>query len=41
MTELEKGIKYDAIYKTDNSSNSNQSNNSINNKFLQISELYY
>lgn len=41
MTELEKGIKYDAIYKIDNLSNSNQSNNSINNKILQISELYY
>lgn len=40
MTEFEKGIKYDAIYKTDNLSNSNQNNNSIN-KFLQISELYY
>lgn len=40
MIELEKGIKYDAIYRIDNLSNSNKNNNSIN-KFLQISELYY
>lgn len=40
MTELEKGIKYDAIYKVDNLLNSNRNNNSTN-KILQISELYY